>query len=198
MFLKNCLLSFALGLVCGIIPFSYLLARIKGVDLKTVGSGNIGATNLGRSLGLGFFLLGFFLDGLKGLVPVLIARAVFPPAILAGLGAILGHIFNPLFDFRGGKGVSTTIGVAAGLSPISFGVAIGAWVIIYLLTYLVSLASIVSAVVLPLAAVLIREAGIWDRVVIAMIAGLVIYAHRSNIGRLLKGDEPKTVFWSGR
>jgi glycerol-3-phosphate acyltransferase PlsY len=198
MFLKNCLLSFALGLVCGIIPVSYLLARIKGVDLKTVGSGNIGATNLGRSLGLGFFLLGFFLDGLKGLVPVLIARAVFPPAILAGLGAILGHIFNPLFDFRGGKGVSTTIGVAAGLSPISFGVAIGAWVIIYLLTYLVSLASIVSAVVLPLAAVLIREAGIWDRVVIAMIAGLVIYAHRSNIGRLLKGDEPKTVFWSGR
>jgi glycerol-3-phosphate acyltransferase PlsY len=188
-------ISFMIGFFFGIIPFSYIIARIKGVDLKNVGSGNIGATNLGRSLGLTFFVLGFILDSLKGLVPVLLVQSISLSGALAGAGAIFGHIFNPFFQFRGGKGVSTTIGVAIGLAPLSFGIALIVWIIIYFSTFFVSLASISLAVILPLAMLILQEAEFLDRILIIIIALFVIYAHRTNINRLLKKSEPKTIFW---
>ena len=189
------LISFIIGLGFGIIPFSYFLGKIKGVDLRSTGSGNIGATNLGRKLGLEFFVLGFILDGLKGLVPVLLVRSLaFFPA-LAGAGAIIGHIFNPLFSFRGGKGVSTTIGVALGLVPYSFMISIAAWLIVYLTTFIVSLASICLAIVLPAIIILLREAEPMTRLLMTVLCIFIIVAHYKNIQRLFKGQEPKTIFW---
>lgn len=189
------LISFLIGFAFGIMPFSYIIGKIKGVDLKKEGSGNIGATNLGRSLGLGFFMLGFVLDGLKGLVPVLLVKTLLLSPALAGAGAILGHIFNPFFKFRGGKGVSTTVGVAIGLTPKSFLISIIIWLIIYLATYFVSLASISLAIILPIIIIIIKEANIMARILILIICLLIIIAHRKNIERLLKGQEPKTILW---
>ena len=191
-------LSFVIGFGFGIIPFSYILGKIKGVDLRQQGSGNIGATNLGRSLGLGFFILGFLLDGFKGLIPVLLAQSLSMIPALAGTGAIIGHIFNPLFKFKGGKGVSTIIGVAVGLTPRSFLISIGVWLIVYLATYVVSLASICLAFVLPVIIILLKEANIMARILIIVLCAFIIIAHRKNIQRLAKGQEPKTVFWRKR
>lgn len=188
-------ISFFIGFFFGIIPFSYIIARLKGIDLKAVGSGNIGATNLGRTLGLSFFFLGFILDGLKGLTPVLLAKGLTLSAAVAGVGAILGHIFNPLFHCRGGKGVSTTIGVALGLTPIAFIIALIIWIIIYMSTYLVSFASMIFAIVLPLSALIIHEGQNIDRILLLVIALVVIFAHHRNIKRLIKKEEPKTILW---
>lgn len=191
----GCGIAFVIGFGCGMIPFSYMLARIKGIDLRQVGSGNIGATNLGRFLGPSFFILGFVLDGLKGLVPVLLVKSLYYPAALAGAGALLGHIFNPLFKFHGGKGVSTTIGVAIGLVPKSFLISLACWIIVYLTTYIVALASISFAVVLPIITMVLHESTLLDRILIIIMALLIVYAHRSNIRRLLKKEEPRIVLW---
>jgi len=189
------IISFLIGFLFGIIPFSYMLGLLRGIDLRKVGSGNIGATNLGRTLGLPFFAAGFVLDALKGIVPVLLAHALFGFGTLAGAGAILGHVLNPFFGFRGGKGVATTIGVAIALATKSFALSLGIWLIIYLSTLLVSLASLSFAVSLPLFTYILKEGTHWDRVLFTLIAIMVIYAHRSNIKRLLKRSEPKTILW---
>jgi glycerol-3-phosphate acyltransferase PlsY len=191
----NYFIPFIIGILFGAIPFSYLLGRIKGIDLKKVGSGNIGATNLGRQAGLLFFILGFILDGLKGLLPVLIADKMGFTSSFAGAGAILGHIFNPLFKFRGGKGVATTIGVSIGLVPRSFLLSLGVWILVYLITYIVALASISFAVFLPVISFIIKEACLSDRIFLIIMGVLIIYAHRSNIKRLLKKEEPRYILW---
>lgn len=189
------LLSFSIGVAFGAVPFSYMLGRLRGLDLRKVGSGNIGATNLGRSLGLPFFLLGFVLDALKGVVPVLLTQSLFASGVLAGAGAILGHIFNPFFGFRGGKGVATTIGVAAALAVRSFALSLGVWLLVYLTTFLVSLASLSFAVMLPFFAFVLREGTLAGRMLFLLISIMVFYAHRHNIKRILRRKEPKTMFW---
>ncbi len=191
----NILISFIIGILFGIIPFSYLLGLLKGIDLKKTGSGNIGATNLGRSLGLTFFIIGFLLDALKGFLPIVIARSLGLYPAFAGAGAILGHIFNPFFNFKGGKGVSTTIGVALGIVPGQFLIAIVVWLMIYLTTYIVSVASIGLAITLSVATFFIGKTAISERVLILIISALVIFAHRSNIKRLINRTEPKTILW---
>jgi glycerol-3-phosphate acyltransferase PlsY len=187
--------SFSIGLVFGIIPFSYMLGLIRGVDLRKTGSGNIGATNLGRTLGFTSFFIGFVLDALKGIVPVILSGSLFGTGTLAGAGAILGHVFNPFFRFHGGKGVATTIGVALALMLKSFALALGLWLIVYLTTFFVSLASLCFAVTLPVFSMLLGEGTTGDRVLFIMIAILIIYAHRTNIMRLLNRKEPKTILW---
>lgn len=189
------IVPFLIGGAFGIIPFAYLIARLKGIDLKETGSGNIGATNLGRACGPIYFVLGFLLDGLKGLIPVLMARSFSLSAACAGAGAIIGHVFNPLFNFKGGKGVSTMIGVTVGLSPMSFGIALACWLIIYLITNFVSLASIFFALALPVVAFLLTEGHLHDRIFITLMSLLIIVAHHSNIKRLIMGKEPKTILW---
>lgn len=168
---------------------------MKGIDLKKVGSGNIGATNLGRQAGLLFFVLGFILDGIKGLIPVLIAQNLGYVSAFAGAGAILGHVFNPFFRFRGGKGVATTIGVGIGIVPKSFLLSIAVWIIIYLSTYIVALASIGFAIALPIISFFFKEAFMIDRIFLMIMALLIIYAHRSNIKRIFKKEEPKYIIW---
>ncbi|MEO0184517.1 MAG: glycerol-3-phosphate acyltransferase [candidate division WOR-3 bacterium] len=189
------LLSLIIGILFGIIPFSYLLGILKGVDLKKTGSGNIGATNLGRSLGLSYFIIGFLLDGIKGLVPVLIAQHYNLVQGFAGAGAILGHVFNPFFGFKGGKGVSTTIGVALGIVPTPFLISLVVWLIVYLGTYFVSVASISLAIVLPITTFLFGKTGLVEKILILAISILIIFSHRSNIKRLFNKTEPKTFFW---
>jgi glycerol-3-phosphate acyltransferase PlsY len=193
--MKPYLFAFLIGCAGGMIPFSYLIGIVRGVDIRKIGSGNIGATNLYRALGPVYFVVGFVLDGVKGLIPVLLVRAWhFAPA-LAGAGAILGHIFNPFFGFRGGKGVSTIIGVALGLTLKSFLAGLGAWLIVYLATFFVSAASLALAVILPVSAFIFREGSGLDRILIAVLGLLIIFAHRSNIKRLWKKEEPRTILW---
>ena len=189
------IISFFIGLVCGIIPFAYLIGRIKGIDIKKKGSGNIGATNLGRLLGGPFFILAFILDALKGLLPVIIAGQLQIYPVLAGAGAIIGHIFNPFFGFRGGKGVSTTIGVTIGILPLSFIISLGLWLLVYFSTFLVSLASISFGLLLPIMSFVLHEGTRMTRVYVILISILIIFAHRANIRRLIHGSEPKTYLW---
>jgi len=189
------LLAFLLGAAYGMVPFSFLLGLTRGKDIRKIGSGNIGATNLYRALGPVYFIIGFVLDGVKGLIPVLLCRVWhFPPA-LAAAGAILGHVFNPFFKFRGGKGVSTIIGCALGLTARSFLIGLGAWLVVYIASFYVALASIILAVALPVAAFILREGTLLDRILIALLGLLIIYAHRTNIRRIFWGEEPRTVLW---
>lgn len=195
-----------LGYLIGAIPFGYLIYKAKtGRDVRLEGSGNIGATNVGRLLGLPFFILVFLLDFLKGALPVLGAlwlRGEWPAVgteylpVAVGFAAILGHVFPIYLGMKGGKGVATAIGVLICLVPWPTVAGLVAWVVTLLLGRMISLASIVFA--LTFAAVhLIMTPTPFDRekivltVVVIALAVLVIVRHRSNIARILTGTEPK-------
>jgi glycerol-3-phosphate acyltransferase PlsY len=195
----------------GSVPFAFLLARAHGVDLRTIGSGNIGATNLARALGRKWGYLCFALDVLKGLVPMALVGALLGvpgrPVFLAlwlgvGIAAILGHVFPIYLKFKGGKGVATSFGVALGLWPyftICALIALLVWVLAVLIWRYVSLASVCAAVVFPIAlAVGTLTIPSWDHVNLwplmvaaTLIPLLVILRHRENIQRLLTGTESK-------
>jgi glycerol-3-phosphate acyltransferase PlsY len=195
----------------GAVPFAFLIARAHGRDLRTIGSGNIGATNLARALGRKWGYFCFVLDVLKGLVPMVLAGAllVVPnnPAHLAlwlavGIAAILGHVFPIYLDFKGGKGVATSFGVALGLWPyftVCALIALLVWLAVVLVWRYVSLASICASVTFPVALVvgMLTVPG-WDVAVLwplliaaILIPLLVILRHRTNIQRLLAGTESK-------
>ncbi|MFA5240003.1 MAG: glycerol-3-phosphate 1-O-acyltransferase PlsY [Phycisphaerae bacterium] len=195
----------------GAIPFGLIIARAHGKDLRNIGSGNIGATNLSRAVGKKWAYLCFVLDAAKGLLPVAIAVEFIssPPTVAelflvlaAGCAAILGHIFPIYIKFKGGKGVATSFGVALGLWPyytICAAVAFLIWLVILLLWKYVSLASIIASVAFPLTLVLmIKLMGGWDfanlwPLLIAAVAIpiMVILRHRENIKRLIAGTESK-------
>jgi glycerol-3-phosphate acyltransferase PlsY len=178
----------------GAIPTSYLVVRlVKGQDLRRLGSGNLGATNLYRTLGWRYAIPVGGFDLLKGAVPVL----VFGPragggelvALLLGLAALLGHVFSVFVNFRGGKGVATGAGIVLGLAPWAFLAAFAAWLLVVAASGYVSLGSIVAAVLLPPAVYVLapeRRGLVW---LFALIAGLVVFFHRANIKRLLAGTE---------
>jgi glycerol-3-phosphate acyltransferase PlsY len=202
----------------GAIPFGQIIARLHGKDLRTIGSGNIGATNLARACGRKWGYTCFGLDVLKGLVPMVVSKGValrvleleagaIGPAFLGwwlavGVAAILGHVFPVYLRFKGGKGVSTSLGIGLGLWPyftISAAIALLFWVAVVLTWRYVSLASICAAVTFPvtLAIAIVAKAdwqlaNLWPLVVAAtVIPILVIMLHRSNIKRLLAGTENK-------
>ncbi|MEO0161020.1 MAG: glycerol-3-phosphate 1-O-acyltransferase PlsY [candidate division WOR-3 bacterium] len=195
MLMLNLFGSFFFGFIWGLIPFSYLLGRLKGVDIKKIGSGNIGATNLGRALGLRFFIFGFLLDGLKGFLPVMLGQHLTLSPALCGAGAIMGHIFNPFFKFKGGKGVSTTLGVTLGIVPIPFLLSISVWLIVYLASYIVSIASLSLAIVLLITTIFFSSVSAGEKLLIATVSLLIIFAHRANIKRIINRTEPRTIFW---
>lgn len=179
----------------GAIPTSYWVFKLaRGVDLRGVGSGNLGATNLYRQLGWKYAIPVGLFDMLKGTVPV----AVFAPmigagdaiAVLLGMVAVAGHVFSCFVGFRGGKGVATGGGVILGLAPWAFVVALAVWAIIVKVTGFVSLGSIVSALVLP-AAVLILHPDVQPDAValVGVMTLLVVWFHRANIRRLMAGTE---------
>ena len=198
----------------GSIPFGLIVGLTKGIDPRKAGSGNIGATNLGRLLGGRYFALVFTLDMLKGMLPMLAASFVLRGESRAlatsdyllwlgvGLAAILGHMFSVFLKFKGGKGVATSAGVMLGLWPYFTGpglVAIGAFVLIVLVTRYISLGSMGGAIVFPVAYVVIGRWRGWDvfgtqlplLVFGALVAVLIVYKHRSNIARLVAGTEHK-------
>jgi glycerol-3-phosphate acyltransferase PlsY len=179
----------------GSIPTSYLVSRtFAHIDLRQHGSGNLGATNLYRVLGWKYAVPVALFDIAKGAIPVLVfapqvsASELF--ALACGVAAILGHVFSIFVSFKGGKGVATAAGVMLGLTPIALGLAAAVWALVLLLTGYVSLASICAAAVLPLAVLLLEHPSnpqlLWIDV---LIAGGVIFLHRRNIERLLKGKE---------
>ena len=148
----------------GAIPFGFLIGKLHGIDIRKVGSGNIGATNVTRSVGKTAGKLCFFLDFLKGILPVYLAGLLCPGepvvALAAGAATIAGHMFPVYLEFKGGKGVSTAAGVALALAPYPLLIAFVSWVIVFLVWRYVSLASIVAAVVLPCTAILLALCGI--------------------------------------
>jgi glycerol-3-phosphate acyltransferase PlsY len=179
----------------GALPTSYIAGRLfRGIDLREHGSKNLGATNLYRVLGWRVAVPVGLFDMAKGLVPVLLfAPRVTPSqtfALVCGLTAVVGHVFSVFVGFRGGKGVATAAGVMLGLTPAALLVALVVWIAAVALTGYVSLGSILAAVVFPVAVRLLdppEQAEIlW--LDIAAAAG-IIWLHRANIGRLLRGTE---------
>lgn len=182
----------------GAIPFGYLIARAKGVDLFRQGSGNIGATNVGRLLGRWWGVLVFVLDFAKGALPVgatylLPQPEEIPPhtlAVVAGIAAFLGHLFPVYLGFRGGKGVATGAGVITVLVPLITLIAFAAWAVVLLATRYMSLASLTAAVLLIVLPWLPWLQTTWVITAFCLVGGaLVIIRHYGNIRRLIAGTE---------
>lgn len=220
----------------GSIPFGLLIGKAQGIDIREHGSGNIGATNLGRVLGKRFFFVCFFLDLSKGLAPTLIAGSIMGTLgrfsietsdalgwLLVMLCAVFGHLFSPWIGFRGGKGVATALGALLGMFPAMTAPGFGALVVFLVVLALwryISLASVMAAISLPFwtwfifsqfqtremirrrdhpqwadlpteeLQIAVPYAGAPFVFVAAALAGLVIYKHRSNLSRLMRGTEP--------
>jgi glycerol-3-phosphate acyltransferase PlsY len=185
----------AAAYVAGSIPFGMLLARAKGIDLRQIGSGNIGATNVARAMGKGWAIAVLAADAAKGFVPVWLGRRFgLPPwaIALAGGAAIVGHMFTIFLRGRGGKGVATSLGVALALSPVSAMIGFGAYVVVFATTRLSSLGSLVGIWTFALVFVLHAPP---PRPLIGLALGavsLVTLRHRENIARLVRGEETRT------
>lgn len=193
--LAGLLVAFLLGSI----PFAYLLGRTRGLDLRTLGSGNVGATNLGRNAGIGWGVLAFFLDAAKGGVPVVVYGVleagdgwVDPGqglAVAAGIAAVLGHCFSPFLRFRGGKGVATMAGVLCALAPVIFLSLFGVWAALVALRRNVGFASVLTAVAALGVGVWVAtqlgrpetEARLGLAVLLLILPWVVIVRHRSNI-----------------
>ena len=189
------LLPWLLGAyVLGSCPTSFVVAKlVAGVDLRTFGSKNLGATNLYRLMGLGAAVPVALFDVLKGTLPVVLATRYaggpswFPVA--AGACAVLGHVFSPFVGFRGGKGVATAAGVFLAVVPWCLAVALVVWAVLVKVTGFVSLGSMVAAAAF-LAAVPLLYPGRHDALVAAAFTFLfIVFTHRANVGRLLAGTE---------
>ncbi|CDO38005.1 MULTISPECIES: glycerol-3-phosphate 1-O-acyltransferase PlsY [Novosphingobium] len=183
--------ALALGYALGSVPFGLIITRIAGAgDLRSIGSGNIGATNVLRTGRKGLAAATLLLDLLKGLAAVLIAAAVWPEWVwLAALGAFLGHCFPVWLRFRGGKGVATTAGIAFGLAwPVGLAYAL-TWIGLLLTVKISSVAGMTAAVVAPLVALVLGHQD--AALVLAVIAAIVLFQHRENIARLRAGTEPR-------
>ena len=193
---------FAASYLIGSVPFGFLIGKCFGKDIRTEGSGNIGATNVTRVIGKWWGRLCFLLDFLKGFGPVFAASCTFStpetpaPGLLlltAGAATILGHMFPVWLKFKGGKGISTAAGVALALAGWALLIAGLVWVTVFLISRYVSMASIFAALVLPLAATALS---LWYKPVdlsilifFYVIAAVAIWKHRSNIARLRNGTE---------
>lgn len=185
------ILALLLGYALGSVPFGLLITRITGAgDLRSIGSGNIGATNVLRTGRKDLAAATLLLDLFKGLAAVLIVARFLPEwTWLAALGAFLGHCFPVWLGFKGGKGVATTAGIAFGLAwPIGLAYAV-TWVGLLLIVRISSVAGMTAAIVAPLAALLLGENAAAG--VLALIAVLVVFLHRENLARLRAGTEPK-------
>ena len=177
----------------GSIPVGVLVGRAFGFDPRTVGSGNIGMTNVARAGGRMPAALTFLGDSIKGLIPVLLARMVIGPVpsalALAGIAALAGAIASVFLGFRGGRGVATSVGVWLGIAPFPLGLALLAFVVVLAATRIVSFASISAAIALPPAVAATGCARPYILLAIGMSA-LVLLRHKENIGRLVRGEEP--------
>jgi glycerol-3-phosphate acyltransferase PlsY len=191
-------LFLGIGYLLGSIPFGFLLTRAAGLgDVRSIGSGNIGATNVLRTGHKGLAALTLLLDAAKGAAAVIIARTIganyaglaIDAALLAGLGAFLGHLYPVWLGFTGGKGVATYIGVLLGLDWQASVAFCAIWLLVAMLTRYSSLSALVASLVVPV--------GLWamgdtpTAALTAILSALLIYKHRANIRRLAAGEEPK-------
>jgi len=186
---------FIVSYLVGAIPFSYLLVKlVKGVDLREVGSGNVGATNAGRVLGKWGFVVAFCCDMMKAFIPLYLFRQVLVIndniVLFCAFFIILGHIYTVFLKFRGGKGVATGVGVFMALSPYSLFWALLVFFIIIAIFRIVSLGSMISAIVLMISVWLNTD---WFALQIftTIVAVFIIYRHKSNIVRIVQGKEHK-------
>ena len=183
--------ALVLGYLIGSIPFGLILTRLAGMgDVRKIGSGNIGATNVLRTGNKGLAAATLLLDLIKGLTPVLLAKLWYPDAVgWAALGAVVGHCFPIWLRFKGGKGVATNAGVCFGLAwPIGLAYAL-VWLGVLAVSRISSLAGMCAVVAAAIAAAVL---GYEDYIVVlVVIAVLIIWLHRANIGRLMRGEEPK-------
>jgi glycerol-3-phosphate acyltransferase PlsY len=208
------LILIAAGYLIGGVPFGLLIAKTKGVDILKVGSGNIGATNVGRVLGKKYFYFCFALDVLKGLIPTLgfglVSGALGGSTgssadlwwwLAAMLAPVLGHMFSPYLGFRGGKGVATGLGSMLAVVPVltvPAGIGLATYIAVVKITRYVGVASCSAAVSLPVsvASFWLGGAAAWAHawpavVVTGVLAAVVIIKHRGNLARTLAGTEPR-------
>jgi glycerol-3-phosphate acyltransferase PlsY len=191
----NVVIAIAAGYLLGSIPFGYLIGKWRGVDLRSVGSGNTGAANAFRNLGRRWGLAVAGLDIAKGVAGALIGRALTddPWPIAAGAAVMVGAIFPVWLRFRGGKGVAAGGGVLIGLFPVVSAILVPVWIVIVVLTRMTSLAAILASLAFVPVAWLLGHS--WPYLLLAAaMAALVIYRHRSNIVRLRNGTESKIEF----
>jgi acyl phosphate:glycerol-3-phosphate acyltransferase len=190
----------------GSIPFGYLAGRLVGIDIRQAGSGNVGATNVVRVLGKRYGYPVFALDFLKGFGAVKISMLMAPGrppewnspeivGILAAMSSILGHLYPPWLKFKGGKGVATSAGALLALTPVATLIGVAIWIIVFWMTRYVSLASITATVVLPIVILVVSSQdpnnGRPLAYSSACVAAVVIWRHRSNLSRLIRGTEPR-------
>ena len=204
------MLTFAIVVIAsyllGSIPFGYLAGRMAGIDIRNCGSGNVGATNVIRTLGKGYGYPVFALDFLKGLgavkMSILIATRMQsewnPPemfGIVAAISSVLGHSFPVWLGFKGGKGVATSGGALFGLAPVAALVGVVIWIVTFWLTRYVSVASIAAAAALPFVILITTWLGQTTGKLLfyssLCLAAVVIWRHRSNLSRLIHGTEPR-------
>ena len=195
------ILGVLIAYLAGSIPSAYIAGRLRGVDLRKHGSGNLGATNVVRVLGPRIGGAVFLADFMKGFLPVyylpIVADTLQPQlwALVYGVAAILGHV-KPIFLLGrgGGKGVATASGVFTALAPIPMVISMAVWIVVFAISRYVSLASLCGAVVLPIAIYVLRPDP-RSPVFIAsiIIAAFVFWTHRANIGRLRRGEEHRFV-----
>lgn len=200
---------FVFSYLIGSIPTAYLFGRLRGIDIRQHGSGNIGATNAFRVLGKGTGSLVLFLDIVKGIIATVVLPGLLriPEQVgvyvLSGLIAVAGHNWTCFLQFKGGKGIATSLGVLIGLTikivsirPVLL-VTVFSWLIVFLLSGFVSLASIVAAIILPVCMVLTDQP--FSLVILgAVFCVFVVLRHRANIQRLLAGKEPRVRFSSNK
>ncbi|MBR0197660.1 MAG: glycerol-3-phosphate 1-O-acyltransferase PlsY [Kiritimatiellae bacterium] len=193
----------------GGIPFGFLIGKMRGIDIRTVGSKNIGATNVFRSVGKSWGLLAFALDFLKGFLPclavkILVSRGVICESwlpLVVGILCVVGHMLTPYMKFKGGKGVATAFGMLVALVPSLVGVAFAVFIVFFALSNYISLGSCMAAAFLAI--------GVWfpwlgtrgwhdlpQAILVTLISIFVIWKHRSNIKRLVSGTENKIYIFS--
>ncbi len=188
--------SAALAYLLGSIPTGYIIARLRGINIREVGSGNIGATNVTRALGKGFGAITLLGDALKGIIPVLAVKKLLPEGTanyelilcITGLAAVLGHIYSIFLRFKGGKGVATALGILLALMPEVAGITIVLWVIVFLLFRISSLSALSAFALMPLSGYYFYQTKTFFFLTV-FLPLLIFYTHRENIVRLLRGEE---------
>ena len=185
------LLAVVAAYLMGSIPFAQLLSRRRGVDLRRVGSGNVGATNVLRTLGVRPAVFAMMLDAVKGMVAVLVAQRLtngVAAPVAAGLASMLGHVYPVWLRFRGGKGVATAAGAFAVLTPVGAAAAVGVFLLAVTLTRFISVGSMAAALTLAGWAIA-SDAPTGVAIGAAVAAVMVIVGHRTNLARLAAGTE---------
>lgn len=204
------IITIAAAYLCGSIPFGLLIARgVAGIDIREAGSKNIGATNVGRVLGAKWGVAALLLDALKGLLPVVLIPRCFAESgtgwfdllqVVAGVSAVIGHMFPVWLNFRGGKGVATSLGVVTVLTPIGSLAAFGGFALCMLASRIVALSSIVAALIFAIGQMFILQPNPFatEKLPLSVfslaVPALIVLQHRTNIGRLLRGEEKRFSF----